>query len=141
MTANAGISRRQMLLTLPALAVAPKIWAQTMARAPIGAKYFNHFMLSVSDVQRSLDFYQGLFGMPVQARQGSTVLLRVGTGPQFLGLAPAGSNPPNISHIGLAVEGFNADRVVAALTANGVTKASASDPGLAGGPMKVRQTM
>ena len=141
MSAHTGISRRQMLLTLPALAVAPKVWAQTMARAPIAAKYFNHFMLSVSDVQRSVDFYQGLFGMPIQARQGSAVLLRVGSGPQYLGLTPAGSSPPSINHIGLAVDGFNADRVVAALTANGVTKASAGDPGLAGGPMKVRQTM
>jgi len=130
-----------MLLTLPALAVAPKVWAQAAARPPINAKYFNHFMLNVSDVQRSIDFYQGLFGMPIQARQGSAVLLRVGNGPQYLGLQPAGSNPPSISHFGLAVDNFNADRVVQALLAHGVTKAAAGDPGLAGGPMKVRQTM
>jgi catechol 2,3-dioxygenase-like lactoylglutathione lyase family enzyme len=130
-----------MLLTLPALAIAPKVWAQAAARPPIPVKYFNHFMLNVSDVQRSIDFYQGLFGMPIQARQGSTVLLRVGNGPQYIGLTPAGSNPPSISHFGLAVDNFNADRVVQALTAHGVTKASASDPGLAGGAMKVRLTM
>jgi len=79
--------------------------------------------------------------MPIQARQGSTVLLRVGPGPQYLGLTPAGSNPPNISHFGLAVDGFNADRIMQALVDHGVTKAAPSDPGLAGGPMKVRQTM
>jgi catechol 2,3-dioxygenase-like lactoylglutathione lyase family enzyme len=141
MTKHTAISRRQMLLTLPALAIAPKVWAQTTGRAPIAAKYFNHFMLGVSDVQRSVDFYQGLFGMPIQARQGSTVLLRVGNGPQFLGLTPAGSNPPSITHIGLAVDGFNADRVMAALTANGVTKAAASDPGPSGGAMKAKLTM
>lgn len=141
MTKHTAISRRQMLLTLPALAIAPKVWAQAAGRAPIAVKYFNHFMLSVSDVQRSVDFYQGLFGMPIQARQGQTVLLRVGNGPQFLGLTPAGSNPPSISHLGLAVDGFNADRVVAALTAYGVTKAAPGDPGLAGGPMHVKLTM
>jgi catechol 2,3-dioxygenase-like lactoylglutathione lyase family enzyme len=130
-----------MLLALPALAIAPKLWAQTMARPSIPAKYFNHFMLNVSDVQRSVDFYQGLFGMPIQARQGSTVLLRVGNGPQFLGLMPAGSNPPSISHFGLAVDSFNPDRVLAALAAQGVTKAAPGDPGPAGGPMKVRLTM
>jgi catechol 2,3-dioxygenase-like lactoylglutathione lyase family enzyme len=135
------MTRRQMLLTLPALAIAPKVWAQTASRAPIQAKFFNHFMLGVSDVQRSIDFYQGLFGMPIQARQGSAVLLRVGNGPQYLGLSPAGSNPPSITQFGLAIDNFNADRVVQALLEHGVTKASASDPGPAGGPMKVRQSM
>ena len=61
-------------------------------------KALNHFTLAVSDVKRSLDFYQGLFGMPIQARQGSTVLLRMGNGPQFLALTAAGANPPSIVH-------------------------------------------
>jgi catechol 2,3-dioxygenase-like lactoylglutathione lyase family enzyme len=141
MSIDARISRRHMLLSLPALAIAPKVWAQAAARPPIPIKYFNHFMLNVSDVQRSVDFYQGLFGMPIQARQGSTVLLRVGDGPQYIGIMPAGANPPSISHFGLAVDGFNADRVMAALAAHGVTKAAATDPGPAGGAMKVRMTM
>ena len=128
MSVHTGFSRRQMLLALPALAIAPKLWAQAMARPSIPAKYFNHFMLNVSDVQRSVDFYQGLFGMPIQARQGSTVLLRVGDGPQYIGIMPAGSNPPSISQFGLAVDGFNADRVMAALAAQGVTKAGATIP-------------
>jgi catechol 2,3-dioxygenase-like lactoylglutathione lyase family enzyme len=139
--ADFQISRRHLLLSLPALAIAPKVWAQAAARPPIPVKYFNHFMLGVSDVQRSVDFYQGLFGMPIQARQGSTVLLRVGPGPQYLGLTPAGSNPPSITHLGLAVDGFNADRVMQALADHGVAKAAASDPGLAGGAMKARLTM
>ena len=135
-----NVSRRQMLLALPALAVAPRLLAQSGAKPPLAAKYFNHFMLSVSDVQRSVDFYQGLFGMSIQARHDSTVLLRVGDGPQFIGLTPAGSSPPNISHCGLAIDKFDPDRVMQALASHGVTKAAASDPGLAGGPMKVRLT-
>jgi len=138
---NHTLSRRQVLLALPALVIAPKAWTQATAKAPLAAKSFNHFMLSVSDVQRSLQFYQGLLGMPVQARHGSTVLLRVGSGPQYIGLTPAGDNPPSISHCGLAIEDFDAARAMQALAANGVTKAADSDPGLAGGPMKVRQTM
>jgi catechol 2,3-dioxygenase-like lactoylglutathione lyase family enzyme len=141
MRIDGRISRRHLLLSLPALAIAPKVWAQAAARPPIPIRYFNHFMLSVSDVQRSVDFYQGLFGMPIQARQGSSVLLRVGPGPQYLWLTPAGQSPPSISHFGLAVDGFNADRVMTALADHGVAKATASDPGLAGGAMKVRMTM
>ena len=52
---------------------------------------FNHMTISVSDPKRSLDFYQGLFGMPIQARQGATTLLRVGAGPQFIAVGAAGA--------------------------------------------------
>jgi hypothetical protein len=38
-----------------------------------------------------MEFYQGLFGMPVQARESSTVLLRIGNGPPFLALRLAAS--------------------------------------------------
>src|SRR5205814_6815572 len=46
-----------------------------------------------------------------------------------------------ITLFGLAVDGFNADRIMQALAAQGVTPAGASDPGLTGGPMKVKRTM
>jgi catechol 2,3-dioxygenase-like lactoylglutathione lyase family enzyme len=85
-----------------------------------------------------VDFYQGLFGMPIQARQGQAVLLRMGPGPQYLGIAPAGSNPPAISNLGMTVDNFNADRITGVLAQHGVTKAEASDPGISGGPMKWR---
>ena len=79
------MTRRELLLSLPAVAVARPAFGQ--ARMPvIPVKALNHFTLAVSDIKRSLDFYQGLFGMPIQARQGSTVLLRMGNGPQFLAL-------------------------------------------------------
>lgn len=128
-----------MLCTLPALAIASNAWAQTAAKAPLPAKFFNHFMLSVKDVQKSVEFYQGLFGMPIQARHGATVLLRVGKGPQYIGIAPAGENPPSISHAGLAIENFDAARALKALADHGVTKADAGDSAI--GPMKVRQSM
>ena len=60
--------------------------------------------LRVSDVKRSLDFYQGLFGMPIQARQGTSVFLRIGNGPKFLALKQAAAGErPSISALGFAV--------------------------------------
>src|SRR5262245_51439544 len=102
------MTRREVLLSLPALAMTPRMFAQ--AKPTIAVKALNQFTLMVSDVKRSIDFYQGLFGMPIQARQDSTVLMRIGNGPQFMALAPAGSNPPSIAPVvGLTVEDFNAD--------------------------------
>src|SRR5439155_17796337 len=85
------ISRRRLLLSLPALVMAPRAFVQT-ANPPIRARAINHVTLDVSDVKRSVDFYQGLFGMPVINRQGTTSAgLQIGNGPQHLGLNSAGS--------------------------------------------------
>ena len=135
------MTRRELLVSLPALAMAPRLIRQA-GKPVIPVKALNHFTLAVSDVKRSLDFYQGLFGMPVQARQGSTAVLRIGNGPQFMALTPAGSSPPSIvGVVGITVDNFNADRIAGVLAQHGVTKAEASDPGLSGGPMKVRVRM
>jgi len=136
-----NISRRQLLLSLPAMALSRRFFPQS-AKPAIPVRALTQFTLNVSDVKRSIDFYQGLFGMPIQARHGSTVLLRIGSGPQFMAITPAGSNPPSIAPIvGMSVDNFNADRVVAALEQHGITKAAAADTGLSGGAMKVRVSM
>src|SRR5438309_1195942 len=85
---TASIDRRRFLLSLPALAIAPKALLQPRAAAPLAITSFNHVSLNVTDLKRSIDFYQGLFGMPIQSRQGAaSVELRIGAGPQFLNLA------------------------------------------------------
>jgi catechol 2,3-dioxygenase-like lactoylglutathione lyase family enzyme len=132
------IRRRDFLFSVPALALAPRFLGQA-AKPAIQVKGLSSFVLSVSDMKRSIDFYQGLFGMPIQARQGDNVLLRIGKGPQYMMLVPAGTNPPSIvPRLGLKVENFNADRIVGMLEQHGVTRAAAGDPGLTGGAMKVR---
>ena len=132
------ITRRDLFRSIPALALAPRLLAQA-SKPVIAVKGLNYFVLSVSDMKRSIDFYQGLFGMPIQARQGASVLLRIGKGPQFFMLTPAGANPPRIvPRLGLTVENFNAERIVGMLEQHGVTRAAPGDPGLTGGAMKVR---
>ena len=73
-----AMSRRQLLFSLPALAMAPRsllarpvVAALQAGTAPIRVRTLSHFGLAVSDPKRSVEFYQGLFGMPVQARQGA----------------------------------------------------------------------
>jgi len=129
------ISRRHMLLSLPGLMMAPRLFAQA-SKPSIPIKGINHVTLYVSDVKRSVDFYQGLFGMPVISRQGTTnANLRIGAGPQFLGLSSAGANAPNINHICFGVENFNLDRVLGVLAQHGITKGDEA------GPMRVRVRM
>src|SRR3990172_6826332 len=90
------ISRRDLLISLSALALAPKLprWmAQPQApKSPLVLRQLNHLALFVADGQRSRDFYQGLFGMPVQAVQGGGGnLLKAGSGIQYIALAGGGA--------------------------------------------------
>ena len=124
------MSRRRLLLSLPALMTARRVFAQ-VGNPPIRVRGINHVTLSVSDVKRSVEFYQGLFGMPVTSRQGMTTNLQIGAGPQFLGVSAAGSNRPSINHLCLGVDGFNVDRITAILAQRGFTKSDAA--GNAGG--------
>jgi catechol 2,3-dioxygenase-like lactoylglutathione lyase family enzyme len=126
------ISRRHLLLSLPGLALAPRIAPRLLAQASapsLRIRGINHIGLAVSDAKRSVDFYQALFGMPVRGRQGSMTLLQMGAGPQFLAIAPVqGGVAPSITHYCLGVEGFRLDGALAALAAHGVQKASAIGP-------------
>jgi catechol 2,3-dioxygenase-like lactoylglutathione lyase family enzyme len=128
----APIDRRRFLAALPALALSPRHAAQVAGRAPFRVNGLSQIALTVSDVKRSLEFYQGLFGMPVQARQGATVLLRIGSGLRFLALRQAAAGErPSISALGFGVLDFSVDRAMLALAAHGVTAASpgAEKPG------------
>jgi catechol 2,3-dioxygenase-like lactoylglutathione lyase family enzyme len=137
-------SRREFLKATAAgayaLMAARGVPAQT-AGPPMRVRGINHVTLSVSDVKRSVDFYQGLFGMPVISRQGSTTNLQIGAGPQFLGVSAAGSSPPRLDHLALGVEDFSVDRVSRILTQHGVTSTDSigvsEGGGLSVSPMKM----
>jgi catechol 2,3-dioxygenase-like lactoylglutathione lyase family enzyme len=136
------VDRRDFLKSVPLLAAAPRLLAQSPGAPLIPVRALNHMTMSVSDPKRSLDFYQGLFGMPVQARQGQTTLLRIGAGPQFLALSGTGANgTPSINHYCLTVDNFDADRALAALAKVGVARAEGAGGGLSGGAMKARVRM
>lgn len=76
----------------------------------------NCFEIRVADVEASLDFYQALFGMPVQARADDRISLRVGDGPQFMALRQLRQGEaPAITQIGYSVEDFDVGRTQNAL--------------------------
>jgi catechol 2,3-dioxygenase-like lactoylglutathione lyase family enzyme len=84
--------------------------------ATLAVRRLNCFEISVTDVDRSVRFYQGLFGMPVQARSSGRICLRIGDGPHFLAIREtvAGESPA-IRHIGYALDSFEPERTLGAL--------------------------
>jgi len=110
------IRRREVLLTLPALLLMRRAFAQT---PPLRVRGINHVSLAVSDVKRSVDFYQGLFGMPILTRQDAGINLSTGTG--FYGIYPAqNAATGSINHVCFGMENFDADAVLKQLTDRGL---------------------
>ena len=95
----------------------PEARGQTSA-PPISVSTMNHVTLTVSDVPRSVAFYQRIFGMPLVTTQGTEAdwsaptvpVLGIGNGPQFIAFSRG--DRPSINHYCLGMEGFDADRVV-----------------------------
>lgn len=114
------LTRRDLLAGLSALLVAAGA-PEASAALPVGAvKQLNHVSIFVPDVAKSVEFYQGTFGMPVLTRQDPGVNLNAGAG--FVGIypAPAGATAGSINHLCLGLEGFDADAVLETLTERGV---------------------
>lgn len=112
------IGRRELLGALAALVVAsPVAWAA--AEPAVGeVKQLNHVTVFVPDVEKSVAFYQKLFGMPVLTNQPPGVNLTAGGG--FLGIYPAQAGQTRIDHVCLGLEKFDADAVVKKLSDAGV---------------------
>ncbi len=100
--------------------------AQSIPPIPVTA--INHMTIAVSDPSASVDWYQRLFGMPIAARQGNTIVLRVGNGPQFMAIGGGSSDNPRITHYCLDVEGFNDENLIRILAENGVENTGQSGP-------------
>jgi catechol-2,3-dioxygenase len=93
---------------------APSVRSARTAPLVGAATQLNHATLHVTNVARSQEFYQKLFGMPVLTHQGVGVNLRAGAG--FLGLYPTREGAKTgIDHICLSVDRFDAKRVLATL--------------------------
>ena len=131
------LTRREWLQSLPLLVATASVHAQVSA-TPLRVLGLHQVTLAVSDVERSLEFYQVVFGMPIQARLENKVLLRIGEGPHFLALTEAGSTPARIDHFGMAIENFDADRVVNMLTDDHGLSESTGLKGLSAHPRRGR---
>lgn len=121
------LTRRTLLGSIPTIAAACRLngqQTQLLNKPSIRVRALNHMTLFVSDPKRSLEFYQGLFGMPIQARQGNGGgLLRIGSGPQYLALAAAGpARKPGIDHFCMTVDGFGSGQILQTLAEHGVAR-------------------
>ncbi len=92
---------------------------------PLAVNKLHSFGLRVSDVDRSLAFYQSIFGSVILGRRESTVFLRIGQGPHFFSLSPlADGQLPAITHIGLSVANYDQNSAEEVLNRFGLRQAT-----------------
>lgn len=116
-----SLSRRELLGALALFVAAPALTDAAQATTPVGAvKSMNHVSVFVPNVQKSVEFYQGLFGLPLLTKQDPGINLSTGSG--FLGIYPAqaGATTGSINHVCFGMENFDADAVLKQLTDRGV---------------------
>jgi catechol 2,3-dioxygenase-like lactoylglutathione lyase family enzyme len=126
---SGSLSRRQLIQGLTMLAgagaAAPEVAAQT--RGFQGGS-ISHVSLSVSDLQRSVDFYQKVFGLAVLSQDKPNEIVRLGLKRTLVSLKRA--NPKAVvDHFAIGVENFNRDAVTKDLLDRGVTPSQNVDAG------------
>lgn len=123
------MTRRELVASLIAattLAVAPSLKAQSATPVAIG-KSMNHVSLSVTNVQRSADFYNRVLGMEIISRPANGGL-NMGLGAEsFLGLYNL-ANPGGMHHLCIGVDDYNADVLAEKLVDHGIAADVNRDP-------------
>jgi catechol 2,3-dioxygenase-like lactoylglutathione lyase family enzyme len=112
------ISRRQLLQALTLVIAPPE---QQATASILRARTLNHVNLQVSDVDRSVDFYRTLFGLPPKRAipdRPFAVDLPDGS---FLSLQRA-DRPGLVDHFCVGVDDFSPERVAAALKRAGLDR-------------------
>ena len=107
------MSRRELVQGLALLAAG----SGTASAAGFQGNSVNHISLQVSNLQRSTNFYQRVFGCKVNKREGNNQLI---LGKNFLVLRP-GNPAAKVDHFAIGVDGFNKDSVTTDLKARGAT--------------------
>lgn len=118
--AGGHVSRRKFVLSLSGIFIAPRLRAQSAMKAPIAPLFLSNVVIAVSDLRRSVAFYEKLFGAPIE--QDNVAMFRFADGSRFLGVTEAtgATKPGYLPSYGLAIDNFDPDRTIKVLADAGI---------------------
>jgi catechol 2,3-dioxygenase-like lactoylglutathione lyase family enzyme len=106
------LTRRQLAASLAALVTGAQGAQAAQKQSGLRAVSLNHVTVRVPDVQRTSQFYQEFFGMPLKQHSATTHIL--GVGKSFFGIEQKGDTAA-LDHYDFGIASFNADKVTAKL--------------------------
>ena len=112
------LSRRELIRALTAVAATA---GTTASAASLKAGSINHTSVLVSDMSRSLDFYNRVFGLSVMNEDKANKISRLGIGGKVLVSLRVEPPAGDIDHFAIGVEGFNREAVTKQLQSMGIT--------------------
>ena len=124
-----GLTRRELIAGLSALVATGAAASPSAAQAKgLKATGIDHTSVLVTDLGRSSEFYQRVFGLRPVSEDKANRILRLGTGGTGVNATIVSlrqQNPPGlIDHFAISVEGFNREAVTAVLKEHGLTPAN-----------------
>jgi catechol 2,3-dioxygenase-like lactoylglutathione lyase family enzyme len=114
-----ALSRRQLIQGLAMLAAAGGTGAATAQQTPFKSTRIDHVSMQVTDLPRSIEFYQKVFGLNIVNEDKQNEIVRMGTTKIIVSLhhkEPTGL----VDHFAIAVDGFKRDEATASLAKLGL---------------------
>jgi catechol 2,3-dioxygenase-like lactoylglutathione lyase family enzyme len=122
------LTRRELIRGLAMLAAASGTAAIGAEDSGLKAAKIDHVSIQVTNLQRSIDFYQKLFGFAVVSEDKNNEIVRLGINKTLVSLHH--KNPIGIvDHFAIGVEQFNKEAVTRELKLRGVTPEENIDAG------------
>ena len=113
------LSRRELIQALTVLAVSAA--GTITSAASLKAGSINHASVLVSDMARSIDFYNRVFGLSVMNEDKENKISRLGNGAKVLVSLRVEPPPGLVDHFAIGVENFNREAVTQNLKELGLT--------------------
>ena len=118
---NGVLSRRELIQGLALLAASGgAAFGARLQETPFKSSRIDHISIQVTDLPRSVAFYQKIFGLSVLNEDKANEIVRMGTTRTIVSLhhkAPTGI----MDHYAIAIDGFDKDAVTRSLKQQGLT--------------------
>lgn len=115
------LSRRELVTGLTLLAAATGAGpAAAQTTTPFRSTRIDHVSIQVTNLERSIEFYQDVFGLAVVDEDEQNRIVRMG-GDRILVSLHAKAPTGIVDHYAIAIEGFDRDAVTQALAGHGLT--------------------
>jgi catechol 2,3-dioxygenase-like lactoylglutathione lyase family enzyme len=113
------LSRRQLIQGLTALAAASGALPAAAQPTPFRSTRIDHISVQVTDMARSIEFYEKIFGLKILGEDKENEIVRMGVTRIIVSLH---RKPPVgiVDHFAIAIDNFDRDAVTAELAKHGL---------------------